>query len=106
MDNIIKQVIETEYKAQKIVNELEKERKQAISNMERDILKAKEEIFSLSERKAKKIKTGKLEQARTEAYQIMSEARIKADKLQKKFESRRDIWAKDMMKAVIGQYNK
>lgn len=103
MDTIIKQVIESEYRAQRIIDEVENQRKLAESTLQEEIGKVREDIFSGSNLKAREIKTKKIEQAKVQAAQIMSEARDRASQMQKKLEENRNNWVKSLFENVLNR---
>ena len=101
LENIIKQVIESEYRAQRIIEEVENERKQAAYNIEKEIGQLKADIFSLAEQKAETVKSEKLKQAQAEAAQILSLSQEKALLMIQKFEKKRNTWVERLFNKVL-----
>lgn len=103
MESIIKQVIESEYRAQEIIDEVENERKQAAFNINMEIERLKDDIFSSARQQAEKIETEKKRQAEAEASRIIKEAKEKALSMQQKLNSNKDFWIDCLFKKIIGQ---
>lgn len=103
LENIIKQVIESEYRAQKIIDEVEKERKQAAYNIEKEIQRIKEDIFSSARKQAEEVKVEKQKYAKSQAEEIMSHARERTSLMQKKLEKNRDMWVKYLFDNVLNR---
>ncbi|MCX7841816.1 MAG: hypothetical protein N2489_01915 [Clostridia bacterium] len=101
MDNIIKQVIESEYRAQKIINEVENESKQAVENLEKEIQKIRDEIFLSMMNRAASIKAEKLEQAKVKAEEILDQTRARTARMMQKLEENRGIWVQQLLDHVL-----
>lgn len=101
MENVLKQVIESEYRAQKIISEAKYEIKQSAENLQNEIDNIKEKIFSTAKKAADEIKTSKHKQAEQECEKIMLMANEKADHMKKSFIENREIWVKTLFEKVI-----
>jgi len=104
LDKIIRQVIESEYKAHKIVAEAHEQEKHLAENIESEIRKIKEEIFADAKKKAEKIKTESLEYAKAKAEEIISEANENVSLMQAKFKENRDVWVKSLLDKILENY--
>lgn len=101
MEKIIKQVIESEYRAQKIIDEIEKERKQIELNTECEIEKIREKIFLAARQKAEEIKANKLRAAEMHSREILSEAHKRANLMQSKFKENKRSWIKLLINDIL-----
>ena len=103
MESIIKEIIESEYRAQKIVNEAEEERRLAAYNIENEIQKLRDDIFFQINEKIKKIREEKLEYAHNQAGKILQEAQTKASFMEKRFAENRSAWVECLLKNILGR---
>jgi len=101
LDNIIRKVIESEYKAQKIIEQVENERNLAISKMESQIQKMKDSILLSAREKAESIKIENMKQAETQAEGIITKARQKASLMQVELEENMDTWVECLVNKVL-----
>jgi vacuolar-type H+-ATPase subunit H len=101
LENIIKQVIETEYRAQKIVREAEKEQKQTSHDLEAEINSIKDKIFYSAKQKAEAVKAKELKYAKEQSDTIMSEAYEKASSMRIMLEKNRESLVKNLYDSVL-----
>lgn len=101
MENIIKKVIESEYRAQQIISEVAEERKQAGYNAKQEVRRIREEIFMSLQQELDRIKTEKLEQAKIHADLITSEANEKISRMQSKLSENRDEWVRCLLDSIL-----
>ena len=101
MENIIKQVIESEYRAQQILAEVEEERRQAVAALDKEIDQVREDIFLTVRRKAEAIKAEKMSSAQRSAEEILSGARTQAFLMQAKYRENRDSWVNSLIERVL-----
>jgi len=102
MEDIIRQVIESEYRAQKIIGEAEERRNYLSISIEDEIRKIKDDIFASVENEINKIRNEKRCLADGQAKKIMTEAEKSVSLMQHKFESSRQKWAKSLMDIILG----
>ena len=102
MEDVIRQVIESEYRARKIVGEAEERRSYLSTSIEDEIQKIKNDIFASVESKIEKIRKEKLSLADDQAGKIMTEAENAVSLMQQKYESNRQKWAKSFMDVILG----
>lgn len=105
MENIINQVIESEYRAQKIIAEAQEESKLAESRIENEIRKIKEDVFLLAQKKVEDIRSEKQKYAKAQTDKIMSEAGVKASLMREKLVQNRDRWVKLLLDNVLDSNN-
>jgi|GEM_PF-1006494 len=103
LESIIREIIESEYRAQKIVNEAEEERRLAAHNIETEIQKIKDDIFSQTNEKIETIRKEKLEYARSQAGKIIQEANAKASSMEKTFSENRFAWVECLLDNILGR---
>ena len=103
MESIIRKVIESEYRAQRIISEVEDARKQAELNIEKKIQKISNEISLSLEQKTERLKAEKKEQARVQAEQIISEANEKISIMENELKENRDAWVKCLLDNILGR---
>lgn len=103
MDNIIKQVIESEYRAQKILREAEEERKNAAGHTERDVLELKERILKEAGLNILRLKEDKLNSARETAEKIKQDTGAKASLMEKRFAENRELWLHSLFNKITGR---
>lgn len=101
MENIIRKVIESEYRAQRILAEVEEERRQSAASLEAEIERAREEIFLSVRQKAEAIKAEKLENARIQAEEILSAAKAQASAMQARYREHKDSWVDSLILRVM-----
>jgi len=102
LENIIKKVLESEYRARKIMNEVEEQRKQAELDAEKYILDVKDSILLTLKEEIDKYKTEKQQEALVQSQKIMNEANEKVLLMQKKFEENKTLWVQEVFAKVIG----
>jgi len=105
LENIIKQIIETEYRAQKIVNEAKNEQLQSSRDFESEINSLKDKIFSAAKQKAETIKAEKLKYAKEQSDKILTEANEKVSSMRVMFENNRELLVKQLYDNVLN-YNR
>jgi vacuolar-type H+-ATPase subunit H len=101
LENIIKQVIETEYRAQRIVNEIKKEQLQSVRDVDLEINLIKEKIFSAAKQKAESIKAEKLKYAKEQSNKIITEAHKKVSSMRAMLENDRELLVKQLYDNVL-----
>ncbi|NSW90892.1 MAG: hypothetical protein HPY74_09540 [Firmicutes bacterium] len=101
MENILRKVIEIEYRAQRIMGEGAEERKQAVLEAEEKIALIKEEIFLSLKKSIEEIKAEKQKEAKQESERIMLETKNKVSLMQKEFNENRNLWVKDIFNDII-----
>jgi vacuolar-type H+-ATPase subunit H len=103
LDNILKQVIESEYRAQKILQEAEEERKHISENLEKDLQQLQQQIFNDTNLKILQMKDEKKNNALIQAKKINSENEAKVSSMKNKFENSRELWVKNLFEKIIGR---
>ncbi len=99
--NIIKQIMESEYKAHKIVDEAKEKMQQSENNIEKEIQRIKNEIFSSARQKADAIKAEKMEQAKTQVEEIKLRTGEEVASLRKKLEENRSKWVEELVERIL-----
>jgi len=101
MENIIRKVIESEYRAQQIVREGVESRKLALIEAEKEISRISKEINDSLRNKIDKIKAEKKREAGQESEKIIMEARNKVFALKNEFSRRKDMLVKEIFSDII-----
>lgn len=102
MENVIKQVIESEYRAQEIIREVKEEQRVASLNIEKEVSKIKEDIFMSARQKLEDIKIANDKYAEAQVEKILSEARAKALSLYKELEMNKASWVRCLLNSILG----
>ena len=101
MENILKKIIEIEYKAQGIKGEGTEERKRAFIEAEANVARIKEEISLSLQKSIEGIKEEKQREARQESERLEMEAEKKIRLMRKEFDKNRDLWVRDIFNDII-----
>jgi vacuolar-type H+-ATPase subunit H len=103
MDRTIEKIIEIEYKAQNIVNEVLRDSEHLSSNaqIEEEIEKEKNRIFHPVTQKLKKERDDKLKYANMQAKKISHDAEAKIASLNKIADSNKNKWIKSILESIL-----
>lgn len=103
MDNILKQVIESEYRAQKILQEAEEERRHTSERIEKSVNQLKQQILDDTNQKILQMKEEKKSFALSQAQKINAESDMKVSLMRQKFENNRELWVKSLFEKIVGR---
>lgn len=101
LDSILKQVIESEYRAQKIISEAQEEKKHLAENLQDEIKKIKEKIFFSVEKKAKEIKASEHKFAILKAEEIIASANVKVTGMKESYRDNKEQWVNLLLDKVL-----
>lgn len=103
MDKTIEKIIEIEYKAQSIVNEvLHNSENHSNAQIEKEIKKEKDCIFYPVIQRVQKEREDKLSYANIQAQKIASDAKTKVSNLNKMADSNKERWINSLLGGIIG----
>ncbi|TYQ17696.1 UNVERIFIED_CONTAM: Vacuolar (H+)-ATPase G subunit [Acetivibrio alkalicellulosi] len=104
MDNVIEKIIEIEYRAQNIVNEaLQHCEYRSKEQIEDEIKKERDRIFSSVMQKVEKVREDNLRMARVQAKKFSRDTRVKVANLNKSLDSNKDKWVKLIVGNILGE---
>ncbi len=102
MNNIVKSVLDIEYKAQKITEEAINDKEQIPSIIANETENLRKQIRADIEEKLRDFKDRELSYAVRESERIKAEASKKADEMKSQFESHRDSWVQCIFESILG----
>ncbi|MDQ2087257.1 hypothetical protein RBH29_12565 [Herbivorax sp. ANBcel31] len=104
MDRVVEKIVEIEYKAQSIVNEvLHNCEYHSDAQIKEEIQKERDRIFSSVIQKIEKERDHKLNYANVQAKKITHDAESKASNLNRMMASNKDKWVKCLLGNILGE---
>ncbi len=101
MEDVLKKIIELEYKAQQIKNEAIEEKKRLFEEAEAEIAKMKEEIFLSVKNQIEDMKKIEQDNIKKESEKLMLDTERKIGLMWEEFNKNKDLWVKEIFNKVV-----
>ncbi len=101
MEDVLKKIIELEYKAQQIKNEATEEKKRLFEEAEAEIAKMKEEIFLSVKNQIEDMKKIEQDNIKKESEKLMLDTERKIGLMWEEFNKNKDLWVKEIFNKVV-----
>ncbi len=101
MENTIKQILEIELRARKIIKEAQEIKAEIKQDALKDMKHLELNACSVRQDDINAIRNDKLSKALDEADKILAEAKEKCNLIEKDLEEKKEIWAKNVFDKII-----